>query len=70
MEVYAAFKSVPDYSGPGPVLVSLHNSFEGAKTALYPERDYEFRLSTSLSRDKTWYGPGGYGMIRQMEVKP
>lgn len=68
-EVYAAFRSVPDYhAGPAP-LVSLHRTWEGAARALYPEGDEYQSLFHRWTNKKVWQGPDGFGLIRLMEVK-
>lgn len=71
MKVYAAYRSVPDYTAPSPSLVSLHKTLEGAKRALYPDREdfrQAFRKANKPLQD-TWIGPDGFGEIRLMEVK-
>lgn len=72
-EVYAAFHSVPDFSGPPPSLVSLHETFDGAFKALYPKPEqarYKEALEKSFRPEhKTYYGPEGYGLIRIMSIK-
>lgn len=70
--VYAAFRSVPDYTAPSPPLHSLHETLEGAIKALYPNESEErlramFTKST-YSKD-TWNGPDGFGMVRLIEVE-
>lgn len=72
MEVYAAFKSVPDYYAGSPPLVSLHKTLDGAVKALYPDNeDFQnsFRAWTSSITGPTWEGPDGFGLIRLLEVK-
>lgn len=68
--VYAAFRSVPDYTAPSPPLKSLHRTLEGALHSLYPDRE-DFRNAfrhTSTDPDE-WEGPDGFGLIRLMEVE-
>lgn len=66
MQVFGAYRSYPDYNAPSPILVSLHMTFEGARRALYPDKDYEFTKSNYSPG--TWNGPDGFGMIRLLEV--
>ncbi len=69
MFVYAAYRSVPDYTAPAPPLVSLHKSLDGAIKALYPDRE-DFRESFTKSHyvANMWNGPDGFGMVRMLEV--
>lgn len=69
MKVYAAFRSVPDYTaGPAP-LVSIHLSLHGAIDALYPNEQSTFTERRFRDR-RIWTGPDGFGEVREMEVKP
>ena len=71
MQVYAAFKSIPDYHGPPPTLVSLHETLVGAMKALYPDESHErFRNMFTERRSGVWEGPDGFGLVRLMEVQP
>lgn len=65
--VYAAFRSVPDYSAGAPPLISVHKTLEGAKRALYPNNNYEF-ITDGYNLNE-WIGPDGFGLIRLMEIK-
>jgi hypothetical protein len=69
IKIYAAFNSVPDYTAPAPSLRSLHESLDGAKKALYPDRE-DFRNSFREYKPGVWDGPDGFGLIRLMEVLP
>lgn len=68
MQVFAAFRSSPDYHSSGRSLVSLHQTFGGAKKALFPDKDYHFVQSPY--RKNTFTGPDGFGEIERMEIKP
>lgn len=73
MEVYAAFRSVPDYHAPSPALLSLHETLDGAIKALYPDNEGFRNAFTKWSRStrgETWEGPDGFGLVRKMEVLP
>lgn len=65
--VYGAFLSGPVGSDHPPSLLSLHKTFEGAKKALYPNKDYEFKPSSYLS--DSWNGPDGCGLIMLLEIQ-
>lgn len=62
--VYGAFRSYPYSSYIN--LVSLHETFEGAKEALYPNKDYDFKPSSYLP--DTWNGPDGFGVIKLLQI--
>lgn len=66
MEVFAAFRSVPDYSAPSPSLKSLHLTLDGAILSLYPDGKAEFR---KWAGHEVWEGPDGFGLIKKMEVE-
>jgi hypothetical protein len=70
--VYAAFRSVPDYTAPTPPLLSLHETLGGAIKALYPDRqDFRdaFRMERSPNGERYWNGPDGFGLVKEMVVK-
>jgi hypothetical protein len=71
MEVFAAYRSVPDYhAGPAP-LKSLHETLDGAIKALYPDReDFRALFRKSHYVADTWIGPDGFGEVKKMEVLP
>jgi hypothetical protein len=72
MQVFAAFRSVPDYhAGPAP-FVSVHETLGGAIKALYPDnvKYQEAFRKWANSRMDTWEGPDGFGLVRKIEVLP
>lgn len=72
MEVYAAFRTSPDYHAPPATLHSLHTTLEGAILALYPDRaDFREAFTERTNRYGTmryWEGPDGFGMVKLMEI--
>lgn len=69
--VYAAFRSVPDYSAPSPPLLSIHQTLYGAMFALYPEDKHPVSgMFRKWPEKAVWEGPDGFGMVKEMEVLP
>lgn len=66
IKLYAAYRSTPDFHSHGPTFISAHLTFEGAKKAIYPLKDYDFTPEPSGTH---WTGPDGYGLISVIEVQ-
>jgi hypothetical protein len=69
MRVFAAYRSVPDYTAGPASLLSLHETLEGAIHALYPDRE-DFRAAFREEANYSWTGPDGFGSVKEMEVLP
>jgi hypothetical protein len=69
VEIYAAFRSVPDYHAPSPPLKSLHRTLAGAIESLYPDNEHFRESFRHVSSDPDiWEGPDGFGMVKLMKV--